>query len=263
MLRIGEIRSLLPSTVPILALTATITKANRIEVSRILGLRNEILVSKSPCKSNIMYFKQKFTSIKENFGDMVRGLSTKRLEYPKTIVYCQRCEDCADIFLFFQENMGVNFTDPPNAPIEVPRFRMVDMFMSCTEEYVKEQIIKLFSEDSQLRVVIATVAFGMGIDCRNVTQVIHMLPPPDIESYVQETGRVGRNGQLSTAILLHTNKLKHLNQTMQCYVRNETSCRRDVLFQYFDDYIHPVDLTGCLCCDVCAITCTCINCPLN
>ena len=40
----------------------------------------------------------------------------------------------------------------------------------------------------QLRVVIATVAFGMGIDCRNVTQVIHMLPPPDVESYVQETG---------------------------------------------------------------------------
>ena len=59
--------------------------------------------------------------------------------------------------------------------------------MSCTEEYVKEQIIKLFSEDSQLRVVIATVAFGMGIDCCNVTQVIHMVLPPDVESYVQET----------------------------------------------------------------------------
>ena len=58
-----------------------------------------------------MYFKQKFISIKQNFGDIVKGLSTKRLEYPKTIVYCQRCEDCADIFLFFQENMAVNFTD--------------------------------------------------------------------------------------------------------------------------------------------------------
>lgn len=87
--------------------------------------------------------------------------------------------------------MGANFTEPPNAPIEVPRFRMVDMFMGCTEEYVKEQIIKLFSPDSQLCVVIATVAFGMGIDCHDVTQVVHTLPPPDVESYVQETGRAG------------------------------------------------------------------------
>ena len=113
-----------------------------------------------------------------------------------------------------------------------------------------------------MRLVIATVAFCMGIDCHNVTQVIYMFPPPDVESYVQETGQVSRNGQLSTAILLHTNKLKHLNQTMQCYVRNETSCRRDMLFQHFDNYTHPVHLSNCLC-DVCALTCTCINCPLN
>ena len=39
--------------------------------------------------------------------------------------------------------MGVNFTSPPIASIEVPQFRMVDMFMSCTEEYMKEQTIKL------------------------------------------------------------------------------------------------------------------------
>jgi len=96
MLRIGEIRSLLPSTVPILALTATITKANQMKVSRILGF-----AMKLSCKSNIMYLKQKFISIKENFSDRVKGLSTKGLEYPKTIVYCQLCEDRADIFNFF------------------------------------------------------------------------------------------------------------------------------------------------------------------
>ena len=126
-----------------------------------------------------------------------------RVKYPRTIIYCQRCKDCADIFLFFQESLGINVTEPPNAPIEVPRFRMVDMFMSCTEEYVKEQIIRFFSE--------ATVAFGMGIDCYNVTKIIHMLPPSSVESYVQETG-------CATAILFHTNKLKHLDKSLQCYV---------------------------------------------
>lgn len=176
MLRIGELCSLLPSTVPILGLTATITTAKRIEVSRILGLHNEFLISKSPSKNNIMYYKKKFISIKENFSEMVKCLSAQRCKFPRTIIYCQCCEDCADIYLYFQESLGVNFPEPPNPPIEVPCFRMVDMFMSCTEEYMKEQIIKLFCEDSQLRVVIATVAFGMGIDCHNVIQVIHMLP---------------------------------------------------------------------------------------
>ena len=126
LLRIGEIHSLLPSTVPFLALTATITKANPLEVSRILGLHNEILVSKSPCKSNIMYFKQKFISIKENFGDIVKGLSTKRLEYPKTIVYCQCCEDCT---VFFQENMAVNFTDPQMLLMLLLKFHVLEWWI--------------------------------------------------------------------------------------------------------------------------------------
>ena len=72
--------------------------------------------------------------------------------------------------------------------------------MSCTEEYVKEEIIKGFTKESHLRIVVATVAFGMGIDCYNVSQIVHVLPPSDIESYVQETGRSGRNGLPSTAL---------------------------------------------------------------
>ena len=57
MLCIGEIRSLVPTEVPILALTATITKAGRVEVSKTLGLRNEAVVAMSPSKSNIKFLK--------------------------------------------------------------------------------------------------------------------------------------------------------------------------------------------------------------
>ena len=63
----------------------------------------------------------------------------------------------------------------------------------------------------------------------------YMLPPRDVESYVQETGCAGRNGQQSTAIL-HTNKLKHLDKSMQFYIiyimKHETSC----MFNHFDSY---------------------------
>ena len=46
----------------------------------------------------------------------------------------------------------------------------------------------------------------MGIDCYNVQQIIHVLPPNDVEFYVQEIGRAGRNGYYSSAILLHNKK---------------------------------------------------------
>ena len=59
-------------------------------------------------------------------------------------------------FLYFQDCLGACFTEPPNASFKVPGFRLVDMFMSCTEEYVKEEIIKAFTKESNLRIVIAT-----------------------------------------------------------------------------------------------------------
>ena len=59
----------------------------------------------------------------------------------------------------------------------------------------------------------------VGIDCCNVSQVVHVLPPSDIESCVQETGRAGHSGQLSIAVLLHNKKYKQLEKNMQAYIR--------------------------------------------
>ena len=74
--------------------------------------------------------------------------------------------------------------------------------MSCTDPVVKENIVSLFTTESTLRIVIATVAFGMGIDCHDIRQVIHFGPSSGIESYVQETGRAGRDNLSSLAVLI-------------------------------------------------------------
>ena len=88
-------------------------------------------------------------------------------------------------------------------------------------------ILRMFTKQSCLRVVIATLAFGMGVDCPDVGQVINVGPPSDLESYVQETGRAGHDGNPALALLL--NDLKFSRITMNAFIRNEKTCRRDFL----------------------------------
>ena len=76
-----------------------------------------------------------------------------------------------------------------------PRNRIVEMYHAGTPSSVKEHVTQLMSEDcGHLRILIATVAFGMGINCKEVRRTIHFGPSKNIEQYVQESGRAGRDG---------------------------------------------------------------------
>lgn len=263
LLRIGEIRSLLPSNVNIMALTATASKQLRIDVSRIIGMSDELVVAKPPSKPNIMYTVGTFSTIEETFLPIVKKVERERARCPRMIIYCRNYQDCADLYIFFKGCLGVNFTEPPGAP-DLPRFRLVDMYMSCTDPVVKEDIVSLFTRESTLRIVVATVAFGMGLDCPNVRQVIHFGPPNDIESYVQETGRAGRDNLQSLAVLIKKpSSGRYIEKTMARYMSNDIHCRRDNLFEHFDLYSRTFDGPLCLCCDVCLKSCKCSHCCSN
>ena len=101
LLRIGEVRSLLPSRVHIMALTATASKTLRRDVARIIGMRNELVVSRPPLKLNIMYSVVESSSMEETFSVIVRRLQEERTQCPRMIVYCTNYRDCANIYLFF------------------------------------------------------------------------------------------------------------------------------------------------------------------
>ena len=68
------------------------------------------------------------------------------------------------IYLFFKDYLGAAFTNPDDTP-DLPEFRLVDMFTSVTDPAHKSEIIRLFGN---LRIVVATMAFGMGVDCPNI-----------------------------------------------------------------------------------------------
>jgi superfamily II DNA helicase RecQ len=86
---------------------------------------------------------------------------------------------------------------------------------------LKEMVMKHFIEDdSTTRIIFCTEAFGMGLDCPNITQVIHYSPSQTAEGYIQEIGRGGRNGQQAVALCIHTPTSAPINKDMKQYVRD-------------------------------------------
>lgn len=181
-----------------MALTATATISLRDDVCRILGLRNYVLVEQSPEKPNIFLSCEEFHSIPQFFTQYAESIIVERLNTERTIVFCKRRYLCSQIYSFFKYKLRGQITEPPNR--DDVDSRLVDMFTSGTDDVVKERIVMNFKNpQAPLRIVIATIAFGMGIDCSDVRRVIHMGPPEDIESYVQQIGRCSRDGKPAVA----------------------------------------------------------------
>jgi len=136
-----------------------------------------------------------------------------------------------------------------------PEIQIVDMFTVCTLPAVKEDILKSWcSSGSRLRVLVANVAFGMGLDFPDVRKVIHWGCSTGVEEYLQETGRAGRDGLKAKAILFDIDQRGiAVEARMKEYATNKIHCRRQVLLKHFEGE-RSYDLTSvsCECCDVCA-----------
>ena len=105
---------------------------------------------------------------------------------------------------------------------------------------------------------------GLGIDCPDVRHVYHVAPPDDTESYIQESGRCGRDGLLSYATLLLKKRIpRTLEMSMHEYISNTLRCRKDVLFGGFENYEHIDVNCKCICCDICIKDCRCSKCNNN
>ena len=264
--KLGEIRSLLSKNTKVMALTATATSHLREHVMKILSMKDVALVEVSPSKDNLFFSVMEFKSIEESFLPIMNELKSKRLGMERTIIFCRRPIDCATLWRAFFCYLKDEMTEPPGHPLRIQELRLVDYYTGCTQESVRNDILKQFSKQSCLRILIATIAFGLGVDCPDIRRVIHFGVPEDIETYVQQVGRAGRDGNRSQCVMLYGTGVykRFCNQHILAYCKLRKECRRNFLYSMFSSYIpNDIIIGTCLCCDVCCQVCTCLKCKFS
>ena len=238
-----------------MALTATATKETRTAICKSLGIRKPILIAQPPNIPNIYYTAISNVSDEEKaFGSMIDQIRHERTSMERAIIFCRSYDSCWEVYRLFRSRLGEDMSEP-RGYVNFPSLRLVDMYTACTHPDVKDTLLTQFqSSDSCLRVVVATIAFGMGLNIPNVRKVIHWGPPGDIESYMQETGRGGRDGLPATAILYASVSTpgSKTEDAMKDYCQLKPgNCRRKYLLSCFDTTENIVQ--GNNCCDLCSI----------
>lgn len=241
-LRLATLKKEFPN-VPLVALTATADDLVRKDIFERLGIGNAQLFVSSFNRPNIFYSVEPKS---RSYDQLLDFLDTKKNE--SGIVYC----------------LSRNSVDSVAEDLRADGFSAVAYHAGLdreTREKHQEEFIK-----DEAKIVVATIAFGMGIDKSNVRFVVHMDLPKNIESYYQETGRAGRDGLPSDALLFFSwgdvAKLKRFAEvdgnaqqsaimlrkldTMGAFGDLRT-CRRKFLLKYFSEDLAE----NCGSCDNC------------
>ncbi|XP_031836534.1 Bloom syndrome helicase [Nomia melanderi] len=222
--------------VPVIALTATATPRVRTDILHQLGLSKPKWFMSSFNRPNLRY--SIIAKKGKNCSDEVIAMIKTKYKSECGIVYCLSRKDCDDYAMQMKKN-GI---------------RALSYHAGLTDNSRSDIQGRWISEE--IKVVCATIAFGMGIDKPNVRFVIHAALPKSIEGYYQESGRAGRDGENADCILFYNyadmhriRKMIELDNSspdavkthidnlfkMVSFCENKMDCRRALQLNYFGE----------------------------
>ena len=162
-------------------------------------------VTENTDRPNIRYTvystKKDVTSL---FDWLVEDIRQQGKNIPKMLVFCQSKSHCTDLFASFKKELGDKMYITPNGEPQDDRTSIVGMYHHGTWEEQKETAIKSFTscDDLPMKLLFCTSSFGLGVNVKQCHYVIHLGPPKQLDQFIQESGRVGRDGMPSHSILI-------------------------------------------------------------
>jgi bloom syndrome protein len=248
---LGEVRNKLPG-VPVMALTATATENVKVDVIHNLKMTGCETFLQSFNRPNLTYEvlpKGKNDEVLAGIAEII----TKSYRNQCGIVYCLSRKTCEKVAEELREKHGL-------AAEHYHAGMKSDEKANVQQEWQK----------GECQVIVATIAFGMGIDKPDVRFVIHHSIPKSLEGYYQETGRAGRDGKRSGCYLYYGYKdaatlkrmidsgdgsyeqkarQKHMLRNVVQFCENRSDCRRVQVLAYFNEYFRREDCGSA--CDNC------------
>ena len=151
-------------------------------------------------------------------------------------MFCLSISTCTNLYKLFLSILKEGSYHPLGSPPTTEN-RLFAMFHARIDEDDKKTILKsLLLADGTCRIFFCTTAFGMGVDVPNVRTAIHYGPSADVDDYFQESGRVGRDGKASEAVIFQYPGclLGHVTDKMKQYCKLDSyKCRRVELLRHF------------------------------